>query len=43
MEAAMSEEYGITSKNLQMSVSSLQKLYEKEPIIQGVNVNSFFE
>jgi hypothetical protein len=26
-----------------MSVSSLRKLYEKEPIIQGVNVNSFFE
>jgi len=43
MEAAMSEEYGITTKNLQKSASDLRKLYEKEPIIQGVNVNSFFE
>ena len=43
MEASMSKEYGITSKNLEMSVSSLRKLYENEPIIQGVDVNSFFE
>jgi putative hydrolase of HD superfamily len=42
MEAAMSEEYGITSKNLQKSVYDLRNLYEKEPVVQGVNVYSFF-
>jgi len=42
MEAAMSEEYGITTKNLQKSAADLRKLYENEPIIQGVDVNKFF-
>jgi len=42
MEAAMSEEYGITTKYLQKSASALRDIYEKEPLIQGVYVDKFF-
>ena len=43
MEVVMSEEYGITTKYLQKSASEIREIYEKEPLIQGVDVGKFFQ